>query len=139
MCTRALKIQMKIIWIECKRNTWICKIGLNFRWTSENSLWILCASIVLFFRKKSVDILSVVSTAIFRYQKCKLNGFGRQRSFIYVSRERPEIVQQNSSFSYVYVFQYAQFSSYTLCFFFLFFIIIAMIIIIIVFSISCYW
>lgn len=73
------------------RNTWICKILFFWTYFLVGRVKIhseFCAQVsFFFFQNKSVDISCVVSTAIFRYQKCKLNGFGRQRSFIYVSRE----------------------------------------------------
>lgn len=80
-----------------------------------------CAQVSFFFFKIKVLIFRVL---------CPLRSSGTKNVNwmvlvdnvrLYMCRERPEIVQQNSSFSYVYVFQYAQFSSYTLCFFFSFY------------------
>lgn len=103
------------------RNTWICKI--LFFWTYFLVGWVkihseFCAQVSFFFFKIKVLIFRVL---------CPLRSSGTKNVNwmvlvdnvrLYMCRERPEIVQQNSSFSYVYVFQYAQFSSYTLCFFF---------------------
>lgn len=85
-------IMCKKKWFECAHSEHLNLQNIIF-WTYFLVGWVkihseFCAQVsFFFFQNKSVDISCVVSTAIFRYQKCKLNGFGRQRSFIYVSRE----------------------------------------------------
>lgn len=66
-------------------------IILFFLWISREKKTKPILFLLFFFpdmlRVSTYTYIFCVSTVIFRYQKCKLNGFGRQRSFIYVSRE----------------------------------------------------